>query len=40
MGSIQELGAPYRCKVEQSDALQHNGMTNFETENVHVEVRL
>ena len=32
--SSQELYAlnPYRCKVEQPDALQHNGMTNSERE--------
>ena len=24
--------SPYRCKVEQPDALQHNGMTNSEME--------
>ena len=29
---------PYRCKVQQPDALQHNGMTNCNG-NVHVEVR-
>ena len=33
-GSSQELYAfiPYRCKVEQPDDLQHNRMTNSETE--------
>ena len=33
------LYIPYRCKVEQPDALQHNARTNSETLNVHVEVR-
>ena len=26
------LYIPYRCKIEQPDALQHNGMTNSDTE--------
>ena len=26
------LHIPYRCKVGQPDALQHNGMTNSEIE--------
>ena len=29
-GSSQVLYIPYRCKVEQLDALQQNGMTNSE----------
>ena len=35
-GSRQELyvftAFPYRCKIEQPDTLQHNGMTNYEME--------
>ena len=27
----------YRCKIEQPDTIQHNGMTNSENRNVHEE---
>ena len=30
--NYKSLHIPYKCKIEQLDALYHNGMTNSETE--------
>ena len=31
-GDVVRTVIPYRCKVQQLDALQHNGMTDSESE--------